>query len=94
MFGGGGEPVADADHYPAWDELRQKFEEVRSHTMSVLNGLSDEDLDQPSKNCPPDRANFLGTVGKCFLVLTLHPAIHRGQVADARRAAGRKPLFA
>ena len=93
IFGAGSEPVADAGHYPAWDELRQKFEEVRSHTLSVLGGLSDDDLDQPSKNCPPERESIFGTVGQCFFVLALHPAIHRGQVADARRAAGRKPLI-
>lgn len=93
MFGSSSEPVAEADRYLPWDEVRQKFDEVRTHTSSVLESLSDDDLDQPSKNCPPGRENFMGTVGQCLLVLALHPAMHRGQVADARRMAGRKPLF-
>jgi hypothetical protein len=35
----------------------------------------------------------LGTVGQAFILLALHAMNHRGQVADARRAAGRKPVF-
>lgn len=93
MFGGGSEPVTDADYYLPWDEVRQKFDEVRADTLKYLNTLSDSDLDQPTKNCPPGREKFMGTVGSGFLVLIAHPMMHRGQVADARRMAGRKPLF-
>ncbi len=93
-FGGGTEPVVEADHYLPWDEVRQKLDEVREQTLSVLEGMSDEDLSQPSKNCPSGREKFMGTVGGCFLVLMLHPTMHRGQVADARRIIDRKPLFA
>jgi len=94
MFGSDREPVAEADKYLPWDEVRQKFDEVHAKTLSVLEGLSDDDLDQPSKNCPPGREQVMGTIGGCFLVLALHPVMHRGQVADSRRVAGRKPLFA
>ena len=93
MFGSSREPVTDADQYLPWDEVREKFDEVRAQTASFLDGLSEDDLDQQSKNCPPGRENFMGTIGKCLLILTLHPTMHRGQVADARRMAGRKPLF-
>jgi len=93
MFSNGNEPVAEADHYPSMEELMKKFEQVRAQTLSVLDTLSDEDLDQPSKNCPPDREQFFGTVGKCFQMAIIHPTMHYGQVADARRAAGRKLLF-
>ena len=93
MFGSSREPVADADKYLPWDEVRQEFDKVRARTLDLLEGLSDDDLDQPSKNCPPGREQTMGTVGACFLVLTLHPVMHRGQVADSRRMAGRKPLF-
>lgn len=94
MFGSSREPVADADKYLPWAEVRQKFDEVRARTLNLLEGLSEDDLDQPSKNCPPGREQMMGTIGACFLVLTLHPVMHRGQVADSRRMAGRKPLFA
>jgi len=92
-FGQGGDPATEASQYPLWDEVRQKFNEVRKQTLQVLAGMTEEDLDLPSKNCPPGREAFLGTIGQCFLVLTLHPAMHRGQVADSRRALGRAPLM-
>jgi DinB superfamily len=94
MFGGGSEPVAEADRYLPWDDVRRKFDEVRAHTLSVLDGLTSADLSQPSKNCPPGREEIMGTVGGCFLVIGLHPVMHRGQVADSRLMLGRKPLFA
>jgi len=94
IFAGGSEPVAEADRYPAMDELMQKYEEIRAQTLRVLDSFSDDDLDQPSKNCPPDREALFGTIGKCFVMASLHPALHYGQVADARRTLGRKPAFA
>ncbi len=94
MFAGGTEPVAEAGKYLPWDDVREEFDKVRARTLDLLEGLSDEDLDQPAKNCPPGREQMFGTVGACFLVLALHPMMHRGQVADARRMDGRKPLFA
>ena len=33
------------------------------------------------------------TVGDTFLTIAMHQMNHRGQVADARRVAGRKPVF-
>ena len=91
LFDGGTEPVADASHYPAFDELVAKFEEVRARTLSVLDSLSDEDLDRTIET---QQADLFGTVGKCFMMLSLHPTLHYGQVADSRRSLGRKPLFA
>ncbi|NOX58387.1 MAG: DinB family protein [Planctomycetes bacterium] len=93
MFGDGREPAAEESAYLPWDKVRKTFDEVRAHTLSVLSELSDEDLDKPTKNCPPGREAFFGTVGGCFVVLGLHPVMHRGQVADSRRMAGRPTLF-
>jgi len=93
MFGSSSEPTADANDYLPWDEVRQKFDEVREQTMRFVESLSDDDLATATKNCPPGREQFMGTIGACLLVLILHPAMHRGQVADARRMASRDPLF-
>jgi uncharacterized damage-inducible protein DinB len=92
LFGMKSEPTADASRYPPLEEIREKFLELRAETMKTLDTLSDEDLDQPSKGCPPEMKEFLGTYAPCFLVLIFNTMTHRGQVADARRAAGRKPL--
>ena len=93
MFGSGREPTTDATQYIPWDEVRIKFDEVRENTISFLDGLSDADLEKPSKNCPPGREHLMGTIGACFAMVALHPAMHYGQVADARRMAGRDRVF-
>jgi hypothetical protein len=93
MFGTGGEPTTDAVKYLPWDEVRTEFDEVREKTMSFLDGLTDADLENPSKNCPPGREQMMGTIGSCFVIVALHPTMHYGQVADARRMAGRDRLF-
>jgi ABC-type oligopeptide transport system ATPase subunit len=33
------------------------------------------------------------TTGRTLLLIALHQMVHYGQIADARRAAGRKPLM-
>ena len=92
LFGIGSEPTADATRYPALEEIKKAFQDLRAQTMEVLATLTDADLDQPSKGCPPEFQQFLGTYAQCFLVAIANTMNHRGQVADARRAAGRKPL--
>jgi hypothetical protein len=91
-FGVKTEPVADASKYPSWDELMAEFEKVRARTLQLLASMSDDDLSKPSK-APADMAAFFGTVGQCFAMIGTHMAFHAGQVADARRAAGKKPVF-
>jgi hypothetical protein len=92
-FGSSSEPTTNAADYPAWADVRTKADEVQKNTLAFIDTLTDADLDNPSKNCPPGREDFMGTVGACLLVLTLHPVMHRGQVADARRMTGREPLL-
>jgi uncharacterized damage-inducible protein DinB len=92
LFGIGSEASAEAARYPSFEEIHQAFHNLRTETLKVLNSLSDADLDQPSKGCPPEWKELLGTYAQCFRVIIFNTMHHRGQVADARRAAGRKPL--
>ena len=92
LFGRGSEPSAEATRYPAFDEVKKAFQDLRAQTLKVLSTLTDADLDQPSKACPPELGEFVGTFGQCFLITILNTMTHRGQVADARRAVGRKPM--
>jgi hypothetical protein len=92
IFGQGSEPVADASRYPSFDEVLTKFQQTRAHTLKVLASLTDADLDKPSR-APEEMRQYFGTVGACFAVVILHFTYHGGQVADSRRAAGRKPLM-
>jgi hypothetical protein len=93
LFGFGSQPVADPACYPAFEEVLQAFKEVRASTLKALASLTDEDLEKASKACPPELKPFVGTVGQCFQQIILHPMFHAGQASDARRMAGRKPLF-
>ena len=75
------------------EEVIAKLQEIREHTLQVVDGLSDEDLDKPS-HAPEEMKDYFGTIGQCLAAIPIHFAFHGGQVADARRAAGRQPLMA
>jgi uncharacterized damage-inducible protein DinB len=92
IFGAGSEPMADPKKYPSFAEAKKAFMDLRAESIEFLNTLSDDDLDKPSAVCPPEAAPFIGTYGKCFMIAIVNSMMHRGQVADARRAIGRKPL--
>jgi len=93
IFGVGKEVVGDAAGYPPFDDVVAAFEATRARTLEVLAGLSDEDLNRPCKAPPEGAADFLGMYAQCFSVVSHHFMFHGGQVADARRAIGRKPLL-
>ena len=92
MFGRGSEPSTDASKYPPFEEVLARWDEVRASTLKILDGLSEADLDKPSANPPEGREAFFNTYGKVFAIVGLHAAMHRGQVADARRASNRPVL--
>jgi hypothetical protein len=86
-------PSRNAGDYPSMEELMGKFEEIRAATLAHLDTLSEADLDQKSR-APEEFGQFFGTVAACYAAMSTHVAFHAGQVADARRAAGRTPLMA
>ena len=92
LFDGGTTPLDDASQYPSYDELLAKFEEVRAATMAYVDTLSDADLDKPS-HAEGDMAQWFGTIGACLAAIPIHFGFHGGQIADARRAAGKQPLM-
>ena len=94
IFSNGTEPVGDADKYPSFDEVLSKCQEVHQANMALLDSMSEEDLDTTNQACPPEYKGFFGTYRQCFQQVANHWLMHQGQVADARRAAGRKPLMA
>ena len=92
LFGMGTQPVNDINAYPSLAELRAEFDKVRADTLKLLSGMSELDLDKPSL-APAQLSSMFGTVGQCFAAVGLHSTFHAGQAADARRAAGKKPMF-
>ncbi len=93
LFSAGTQPVADASHYPPFDEVLAKYKELSAANRAFLESLSDEDLDKPSANAPEGYEDFFGTYGKCLMIVALDHMHHRGQLADARRAANRGSLM-
>jgi hypothetical protein len=91
-FGENSEPVADSDAYPPFAEVRDKYLQLREQNLNLLESLTEADLDKPTKAPPRGREHEFATYGKSFLVLALHQMMHRGNVTDARRAAGRAAL--
>lgn len=92
LFTPGSQPLLDQGQYPSMPELFGKWEEVRSAVLAHLDSLSDADFDRPSA-IGNKYGDTFSTVGGCYSALTSHPVYHAGQVADARRAAGKPPLF-
>jgi len=91
-FGENSEPVADASIYPSFGTVRKKYAELREKNLAILESLSEEDLDKPTKAPPKGREQEFSTFGKSFLVVALHQSMHRGHATDAVRAAGRTEL--
>jgi uncharacterized damage-inducible protein DinB len=91
-FGENSDPVSDPSAYPPFTEVREKYLQLREQNLKLLESLSEEDLDKPTKAPPKGREQEFATYGQSFLVLALHQTMHRGNVTDARRAAGRTAL--
>jgi hypothetical protein len=92
LFGNASEPVSDARVYPPYFDTIEAFKRLRGETLEILGTLSDADLDLPSQGCPAEYQKHLGVYAQCFMIALFNTLTHRGQVADARRAAGRKRM--
>ena len=88
-FGENSRAVADAGAYPTLAEVRQKYVQLREQNLRLLESLSEADLDKPTLAPPKGREREFATYGQSFLVLALHQTMHRGNVTDSRRTAGR-----
>lgn len=81
------EPSGVASDYPPFDDVLAKCRAVRQSTLERLEPLSEDDLDRPSARCPKGWESTFGTHRLCFQYVADHWYMHRGQLADARRAA-------
>jgi uncharacterized damage-inducible protein DinB len=78
----------EQEPYPPFDQVLAKCREMRGQTLSILDSLSESDLDKKSANMPQGHADTFGTYRLCLQYVADHWYMHRGQLADARRAAG------
>lgn len=83
----------DASQYPAFDQVLAKCREMRQSTVNLLHSLSEDDLDEVSQNAPEGYEDMFGTYRLCLQFVADHWYMHRGQLADARRAAKLKRMW-
>src|SRR6516165_4387327 len=88
-FGEHSQPIDDVRAYPPFAEVRAKYVEPRERNLNLLDSLSEQDLDRPTKAPPKGREREFATFGSSFLVMALHQMLHRSHVTDAIRASGR-----
>lgn len=75
------------DH-PPFDEVLETCRGMRRQTMDLLDSQSEADLDRASRAAPKGYDDLFGTRRLCLQYAADHWLMHRGQLADARRAAG------
>lgn len=76
-----------------WASKAQYLElygQVRANTLAVLDGLSNEDLDTPSKGA---MAKFAPTYAAVLILASNHTLMHGGQLAVLRRKLGKAVLI-
>lgn len=93
LFGIGSEPKTDASLYPSFDEVLRTYRGLRANTLKLLEQVGEAGLDRVPKAVPPSFEDVMRTFGQTLLLITLHNMVHYGQITDARRVAGLKPLL-
>ena len=86
-------PSGDIGTYPPFDEVLARCREVRESTIALLNSLSEDDLDKVSAKVPRGFEDTFGTYRLCLQYAADHWYMHRGHLADARRAAGLERMW-
>jgi hypothetical protein len=61
---------------------------VRHSTVTLLESLVEDDLDKASAKVPVGYEETFGTYRLCLQYVADHWYMHRGHLADARRASG------
>jgi hypothetical protein len=84
----GADISGDPEQYPPFDEVLRQCRSIRASTIALLDSLSEEDLDRASAQVPNGAGRLFGTWRRCLQFAADHWYMHRGQLADARRAAG------
>ncbi len=93
LFGPGSQPTDDAGSYPPFDEVLATYRDLRAKNLARLEEIGEAGLDQVPKVIPPGFEDRMKTIGRTFHLIALHQMFHLGQVADARRAAGKEPFI-
>jgi len=78
--------AAEAADYPSKDELMSAFESTRARLIEILQQAAPEQLAEPTEE---KMREIIPTQGALLVMsLTIHDAIHLGQLAAWRKAMG------
>lgn len=92
LFGTGSQPTGDPGAYPPFEEVLATYRDLRKKNVGRLEEVGEAGLEQPPKVIPPGFEDRMKTIGRTYHLIALHQMFHLGQVADARRAAGKGPF--
>ena len=84
----GPDASGNASDYPPFGDVLETCREMRRATVRLVDSMSESDLDAVSVSAPVGYEGIFGTRRLCFQFVADHWYMHRGQLADARRAAG------
>ena len=88
-FGMGSQPSGNIADYPPPEEVLEYMRERREALLSILDSLSDEELNLSTLQGAPD---FLPDFTTVFETAAWHEGLHAGQVTVAHRSLGNEPL--
>lgn len=88
-----GEPRRESSQYPPFDHVLTQCRGVRESTLNLLDTFVEEDLDRVSRKVPGGYEDIFGTYRWSLQYASDHWYMHRGHLADARRACGRKRIW-
>ena len=89
----GADTADDLNRYPGFDDVLATCRKMRESTIGLLDTLSENDLDKVSANVPAGFESTFGTYRRCLQYVADHWYMHRGNLADARRAAGLQRMW-
>lgn len=78
----------DPSVYPDFDDVLAACRESRERTLTLLDSYVEDDLDRTGSTVPAGFEQYFGTYRRCFQYVSDHWLMHRGNLADSRRAAG------
>ena len=89
----GSDTTGDINQYPPFGQVVATCREMREWTVALTDSLSEDDLDKVSAGAPRGHEDTFGTYRLCLQYVADHWYMHRGQLADARRAAGLERMW-
>lgn len=73
--------------------MLRTYRDLRAKNLELLERTGEPGLDRAPKHVPPGFEQLMTSFGQTFLLIALHNMVHYGEIADARRVAGLKPLL-